>query len=802
MKIIRTYRLLWLVLVLQSLGIFAQENPSVRESYFRAEKNYRIGLFEQSIDCLDNHLKQYDNKMKANAYRLMALCYLAMDREEEATQCVRLLLKLLPTYTINTQDSERFIDLINSCRDTNFRLVTASQQLEKPEEVSVPITVITEDMIKKAGAKNLKEVLLVYVPGMFSVESISEMNIAMHGIYSSGQQKILIMQDGHRLNSRSTNTAAPDYAISLDKIKQIEVLRAPASSLYGNVALTAVVNLITKDGTDINGTSCSIGFGSYQSFKVDFMFGKHLMDGDFMMWSSCYSSNGQTFFYREGQNVNLIPQDGYLIVGGFNKKPVYDLGFRFKWKGFYLSTSLQHSKMIQPFSPLEGGLHCGIIPPSTREVTQSSSPVMGTMFTYGDYAAFDGEKPGSSRNITRLETGYVWNRDPLTFDVALYADFERSTNYDVAGDTIPPVVSFVPVGTQELIYPQRGVFQLLNWNDYTCGIEAKLRYDFHILGYEGNILGGIQYEEYNLYSTSFRLGDDYNRIVWIAPPGEERLLTGTDRNFSFFLQSKQYIHKAILMNTGLRYDYKLRAGRDKIHAFSPRISIVYLINKNWNLKFGYSRAFVDAPYFYRNNTTKAYQGGRELKPEYLDAVYLNSIWNFRGTGFSYDSNLYYNHVSNLICKSNANGNPYRNAGRVSLLGIENSLSYRTRRFDMYLTFSYMRLLNARDYNSVGNQIKGIPEASSNLVIDYDLLPQKKASHSLRLQMNLVAYSRQYGLSGRVLINTGLLYKYKRRIEISSWLYNAFDTSYRMDGDAGMPIQQAGRWFLGKLTIKL
>ena len=87
---------------------------------------------------------------------------------------------------------------------------------------------------------------MAYVPGMTDVASNDEQNIAMRGIYSSYQEKILILLNGHRLNSYSTNTATPDFSISLEKVKQIEVLRGPASSLYGNVALTAVVNLITK----------------------------------------------------------------------------------------------------------------------------------------------------------------------------------------------------------------------------------------------------------------------------------------------------------------------------------------------------------------------------------------------------------------------------------------------------------------------------------------------------------------------------------------------------------------------------
>lgn len=798
----RIYGWWCLLLLLVTSTTYAQENMSVRESYLRAEEYFRIGLFEQSIECLNIHLKEYDSKMKANAYRLMALCFLATDHEEDAIRNVHLMLKLVSDYTATLQDPERFSDLVDTCRDKGIRVVTASQQSEKTEEVPVPITLITESMIKDCGARNLKEVLLAYVPGMTSVESVSEMNIAMHGIYSSGQQKILIMQDGHRLNSHSMNAAAPDYSISLDKIKQVEVLRTPASSLYGNVALTAVINLITKEGADINGGIFSVGLGSYRSLKADFMVGKHLLDGDFMLWGAYYSSNGQLFFYPEGKNGNLIPGDGYAIINGFKNKPSYDCGFRIKWSHFYFSASLQHSKMVQPFSPLQGGLFCGQGMASGDEGTQSFFPMLGNLFTYSNYTAFDGLKPGNSRNTTRVEAGHVWNKGEFSTDIAIYADFEKSSNYDVAGDTIPRVVSIVPTGTEDILYLQRGVFQILNWNDYTYGINSKVRYDYRFREQDGNILGGIQFEQYNLYSTSFHLGDHYNRIVWTAPPEEERLLTGIDRSLSLFLQSKQYINRHILLNSGIRYDYKIRSEGNRINAFSPRFSIVYLMNRMCNLKAGYSHAFVDAPFFYRNNTTKAYQGGAGLKPEFLDAVFLNFIWNSGQLGLSYDCNLYYNHVSNLICKSDINGQPYRNAGKVDVLGLENTLNYHTGRLDTYLTLSYMRLLNAQDYNFSGHLVRGIPEFSSHLVAGYDVLSGNRVLHNLRIQTNITAYSRQHGLSGRFLLNAGLIYKYKRNIEFSGWLYNALNTSYQIDGDAGIPIQQSGKWFFGKLTIKL
>src|SRR5262245_11259870 len=67
-------------------------------------------------------------------------------------------------------------------------------------DVPVPVTVITETMIDDIGARNLKDVLVTYVPGMTFSQDHNEVNVAMRGVYASSQQKFLVLIDGHELN--------------------------------------------------------------------------------------------------------------------------------------------------------------------------------------------------------------------------------------------------------------------------------------------------------------------------------------------------------------------------------------------------------------------------------------------------------------------------------------------------------------------------------------------------------------------------------------------------------------------------
>ncbi len=88
---------------------------------------------------------------------------------------------------------------------------------------------------------------------MTNVQDQNEVNVAMRGIYTSSQQKILILLDSQRLNSHVYSMATPDFSIGLDKVKQMVVLHGPGSSLYGNVALTAVINIALKKDSDAEG---------------------------------------------------------------------------------------------------------------------------------------------------------------------------------------------------------------------------------------------------------------------------------------------------------------------------------------------------------------------------------------------------------------------------------------------------------------------------------------------------------------------------------------------------------------------
>ena len=420
--------LLILALCLPSLCIHAQENTS-RQIFFQAESEYKIGHIEQAIQLLLGNLSNFGGNLKQSVYRLLALCYLSEDRDDEARYYAEQLVKLNNYYN-STDDPARFQDLVNELK-VGFAttITTASRQSETINEAPAPVTIITAEMIGELGYnKNLAQILAAYVPGMAEITAASaEVNLAMHGAYAFGQELILVMENGHRLNTRFNNSGAASYSISTEKIDHIEVLRGPSSSLYGNVALSAVVNIITKSGRKLNGVKAKYGYANFNTHKADVTMGTQFMDADIFAWASYYQSDGQIRHFGDGKAYlkrfhSTVEEYSYykstyydpdiLYVDGYKDTPTYDVGLSFKYKGFDLLFSRKNVKKSMCCSSSRGG------------------------YDNKRYAFIYGIKPGLLTESTHAEFGYTHQFKAINLNASVYGDWYRITNYEADTDSV------------------------------------------------------------------------------------------------------------------------------------------------------------------------------------------------------------------------------------------------------------------------------------------------------------------------------------------------------------------------------
>ena len=123
-------------------------------------------------------------------------------------------------------------------------VVTAARAPQSLERLVADVTVISADEIARSGAQGLVE-LLQRQPGVEVVQSGGPG--ATSGVFLRGANagQTVLLVDGLRVGSSSVG--APTFeAVPIDAVERIEILRGPASSLYGADAIGGVVQVFTR----------------------------------------------------------------------------------------------------------------------------------------------------------------------------------------------------------------------------------------------------------------------------------------------------------------------------------------------------------------------------------------------------------------------------------------------------------------------------------------------------------------------------------------------------------------------------
>jgi iron complex outermembrane receptor protein len=132
-------------------------------------------------------------------------------------------------------------------------------------EAPAVVTVITADDIEYMGATNLSEVLET-VPG-FHVPTNSDFGqreaYAVRGLRTVFNVHVLVMLNGIPLKDMQNSGPPLLFYFPVSAIERVEVIRGPGSAIYGADAFAGLVNIITKDAKDINGTEIGARGGSF-----------------------------------------------------------------------------------------------------------------------------------------------------------------------------------------------------------------------------------------------------------------------------------------------------------------------------------------------------------------------------------------------------------------------------------------------------------------------------------------------------------------------------------------------------------
>lgn len=116
------------------------------------------------------------------------------------------------------------------------------------EYVPSSVTTITEEDIRVTPAKNIYDLLEVYVPGAIMAYHNESNHVGIRGLISDRDNRTLLLVNGVEIN-QNVHSGAVDELMNWDlsDIKEIKVIRGPGSVTYGPGAIEGVINIITYD---------------------------------------------------------------------------------------------------------------------------------------------------------------------------------------------------------------------------------------------------------------------------------------------------------------------------------------------------------------------------------------------------------------------------------------------------------------------------------------------------------------------------------------------------------------------------
>ncbi|MDE6586980.1 MAG: TonB-dependent receptor [Paramuribaculum sp.] len=157
-------------------------------------------------------------------------------------------------------------------------VVTGSRQPTDVRHLSQTVTVISRSQIEESMQPSLLPLLTEQVPGLFTtsrgimgygVSNGAAGGISLRGLNGSSA-RMMVLIDGHPQYAGIFGHPISDSYQSL-LADRVEVLRGPASMLYGSNAMGGVVNIVTRrmhsEGVR---TTLRAGYGSYNTLETEF----------------------------------------------------------------------------------------------------------------------------------------------------------------------------------------------------------------------------------------------------------------------------------------------------------------------------------------------------------------------------------------------------------------------------------------------------------------------------------------------------------------------------------------------------
>ncbi|WP_299734640.1 TonB-dependent receptor [uncultured Endozoicomonas sp.] len=191
-------------------------------------------------------------------------------------------------------------------------VVSATRTAQSVDETLAPVSVITREDIERSQASSVPE-LLRTVPGVQLTSNGGRGASVSMMIRGASSEQTLVLIDGQRINGATNGTPELQY-LDPSQIDRIEIVRGPASSLYGADAIGGVVNIFTRKGEGKPHISVRTAIGTDNTKELGFNAGGKSGNTRFNIGVSTSETDGYNFTnddYSSASHPASKDDDGY-----------------------------------------------------------------------------------------------------------------------------------------------------------------------------------------------------------------------------------------------------------------------------------------------------------------------------------------------------------------------------------------------------------------------------------------------------------------------------------------------------------
>ncbi len=355
--------------------------------------------------------------------------------------------------------------------DLESIVITASKIEQQYKYSTQNISIISKEDIE-SGVKTEVTEILDLLPSVDILEYGSTGSTRSVHTRGASSSQVATLIDGRPVNT--PRDGITDFnQISLSNVERIEVLRGPASSMYGANAVGGVINIITKNGKENPGTSIVSKFGSFSTIFSSLTHANKLGDFDYFIFYDRQSSHGHrdnSDYVSHNTNTKLgyqLDEDNRLEVsGGYYNSEVgspgqlsfLDLDDRnesFKryldltYKGkivegqdilLKLFNVIDRFEFVETFEPIDKATHQTKVYGLDAQLSQTFFDVFRTAFGFS-YQQHKINSTSSAKHEYNLKGIYCESETDIfsTGSLKLGARWDDYSNF---GDRISPSASF------------------------------------------------------------------------------------------------------------------------------------------------------------------------------------------------------------------------------------------------------------------------------------------------------------------------------------------------------------------------